>query len=72
MFIEHRAASPTPSHHGRMPARLHRYYGAAYLHLITTSCFQRQPWLSTAHSRDLFLRALEQYVAAIISWWSAM
>src|SRR5258706_15239138 len=26
----------------RMPNRLHRYYGAGYLHFITTSCYQRR------------------------------
>ncbi len=43
-----------------MPARLHRYYGSGFLHFITTSCYQRQPWLGTAQRRDLFLRTLEQ------------
>jgi putative transposase len=43
-----------------MPARLHRYYGSGFLHFITTSCYQRQPWLRTAQRRDLFLRTLEQ------------
>jgi REP-associated tyrosine transposase len=43
-----------------MPARLHRYYGADYLHFITTSCYQRFPWLDNALNRDLFLDTLEQ------------
>jgi putative transposase len=43
-----------------MPPRLHRYYGADYLHFITTSCYQRFPWLDHASSRDLFLQTLEQ------------
>ena len=43
-----------------MPPRLRRYYGAGYLHFITTSCYRRQPLLSNPHDRDLFLRVLEQ------------
>lgn len=42
-----------------MPNRLHRYYGAGYLHFITTSCYQRRPLLGTARNRDLFLEVLE-------------
>jgi REP-associated tyrosine transposase len=43
-----------------MPNRLHRYYGAGYLHFITTSCYRRRPLLGTARNRDLFLQVLEQ------------
>ena len=43
-----------------MPARLRRYYGAGYLHFITTSCYRRSPLLDTPQSRDLFLEALER------------
>jgi putative transposase len=43
-----------------MPTNLHRYYGAGYSHFITTSCYQRRPLLDTPHSRDLFLRVMEQ------------
>ena len=43
-----------------MPTRLHRYYGAGYSHFITTSCYQRLPFLGSARNRDLFLEALEQ------------
>lgn len=43
-----------------MPPRLRRYYGAGYLHFITTSCYQRQPLLSSPQNRDLILRVLEQ------------
>ena len=43
-----------------MPTNLHRYYGAGYLHFITTSCYQRRPLLGTPRSRDLFLEVLEQ------------
>ena len=25
-----------------MPNKVHRYYGAGYLHFITTSCYQRK------------------------------
>ena len=44
----------------RMPNRLHRYYGAGYLHFITTSCYHRLPLLGTGQNRDLFLQVLEQ------------
>ena len=43
-----------------MPRRLHRYYGAGYLHFITTSCYQRRPLLGNRQSRDLFLEVLER------------
>ena len=43
-----------------MPTNLHRYYGAGYLHYITTSCYQRRPLLGTAQNRDLFLEVMEQ------------
>ena len=40
--------------------RLQRYYGAGYLHFITTSCYRRRPLLATARNRDLFLKILEE------------
>ena len=43
-----------------MPNRLHRYYGAGYLHFITTSCYQRRPLLDSRRNRDLFLQVLER------------
>jgi REP element-mobilizing transposase RayT len=43
-----------------MPNRLHRYYGAGYLHFITTSCYPRRPLLGSPLSRNLFLQVLEQ------------
>jgi putative transposase len=43
-----------------MPTNLHRYYGAGYLHFITTSCFQRRPLLDAPQNRDLFLEVMEQ------------
>ncbi len=43
-----------------MPSRLHRYYGAGYLHFITTSCYQRRALLGKKQDRDLFLEVLEQ------------
>ena len=42
-----------------MPNRLHRYYGAGYLHFITTSCYRRMPLLAKAQHRDLLLAVLE-------------
>ncbi len=43
-----------------MPNRLHRYYGAGYLHFITTSCYQRRMLFGSRLNRDLFLQVLEQ------------
>ncbi len=43
-----------------MSNRLHRYYGAGYLHFITTSCYQRRPLLGIRQNRDLFLEVMEQ------------
>ncbi|MGZ4867859.1 MAG: REP-associated tyrosine transposase [Candidatus Angelobacter sp.] len=43
-----------------MPNRLHRYYGAGYLHFITTSCYQRRALLGGQQDRDLFLQVLER------------
>ena len=43
-----------------MPNKLHRYYGAGYLHFITTSCYQRTPLLASPQHRDLLLEVLEQ------------
>jgi putative transposase len=40
--------------------RLHRGYGAGYLHFITTSCYERRPFLGSPENRDLFLQALER------------
>jgi hypothetical protein len=37
-----------------MPTRLHRYYGAGYLHFITTSCYQRRALLGPSQNRDFF------------------
>jgi len=43
-----------------VPNGLHRYYGAGYLHFITTSCYRRLPMLGTARNRNLLLDILEQ------------
>jgi putative transposase len=43
-----------------VPNKLHRYYGAGYLHFITTSCYQRRALLGLPQTRDLFLEVLEQ------------
>jgi putative transposase len=43
-----------------MPANLHRYYGAGYLHFITTSCYQRRALLGAPQDRDLFLEVMER------------
>ena len=43
-----------------MPSRLRRFYGAGYLHFITSSCYRRQALLGNVRNRNLFLRVLEQ------------
>ncbi len=43
-----------------MPKGLKRYYGAGYLHFITSSCYQRRAVLGNARRRNLFLEVLEQ------------
>jgi REP element-mobilizing transposase RayT len=43
-----------------MPTNLHRYYGAGYLHFITTSCYQRRALRGTPQNRDLFLEIMER------------
>ena len=43
-----------------MPTGLHRFYGAQQLHFITTSCYQRRPWLGTPARRTFFLKILEE------------
>ena len=43
-----------------MPTNLHRYYGAGYLHFITTSCYQRRPLLASPQNRNLFLEVMEE------------
>ncbi len=43
-----------------MPPRLHRYYGAGYLHFITFSCYHRRPLLGTPQRRQRFLNLLEE------------
>jgi hypothetical protein len=41
-----------------MPTKLHRHYGAGYLHFITTSRYQRRALLDTPQNRDLFLEGM--------------
>ncbi len=60
MFIRHRLTPCVCATESSMPNRLHRYYGAGYLHFITTSCYKRRPMLGNPRSRDLFLQILEQ------------
>ncbi len=43
-----------------MPNRLRRYYGAGYLHFITTSCWRRRALLGSGQNRDLFLEVMER------------
>ena len=42
-----------------MPRRLHRQYGAGHLHFITTSCYQRRPWLDSDRHRDMFVDVID-------------
>jgi putative transposase len=43
-----------------VPKGLKRFYGASYLHFITSSCYRRRALLHSAARRDLFLQTLEQ------------
>ena len=43
-----------------MPSQLKRFYETADLHFVTFSCYHRQPNLSLALNRDLFLSVIEQ------------
>ena len=43
-----------------MPRRLYRCYGLGYLHFITSSCYQRRPFLNTPRRRTLLVRILEE------------
>ena len=43
-----------------MANKLHRYYGAGYLHFITTSCYRRLPLLDRGQNRDLLLEVVER------------
>ena len=40
--------------------KLRRYYGAGYLHFITTSCYRRLALLEKPQHRDLLLEVLER------------
>ena len=60
MFTRHIAQPRFRAIYPEMPNRLHRYYGAGYLHFVTTSCYQRRPVLGTPQNRDLFLEVFEQ------------
>src|ERR1700722_3491824 len=48
-----------PCYSLRVPNKLRRYYGAGYLHFITTSCYRRLPLLGKREYRDLLLEVLE-------------
>jgi putative transposase len=39
---------------------LKRYYGRGDLRFVTFSCYRRRPLLGTAHSRDCFVKILDQ------------
>ena len=43
-----------------MTQGLERWYGGHDLHLITCSCYHRQPQLGSAYRCDLFLRLLKE------------
>ena len=42
-----------------MPSGLERFYGRGHLHFITASCYRREPLLSAAWRRDLFVKVLQ-------------
>lgn len=42
------------------PHGCNRYYGAGYLHFITTSGYQRRALLGRPQNHDVFLQVLEQ------------
>ncbi len=46
MFISHIPNLNVPCWNWLVPNGLHRYYGAGYVHFITTSCYQRMPVLA--------------------------
>ncbi|MFZ0733226.1 MAG: hypothetical protein WAM79_12935 [Candidatus Sulfotelmatobacter sp.] len=41
-----------------MPANLHRYYDAGYVHFITTSCYPRTALVNEAQKAEMRLRGL--------------
>ena len=43
-----------------MPKGLKRYYGQHHLHFVTFSCYRRLPLLSSAGSRNIFVKILDQ------------
>jgi putative transposase len=43
-----------------VPRRLYRCYGLGYLHFITSSCYQRRPFLNTPRRRSLLVKILEE------------
>src|SRR5262245_34070291 len=43
-----------------MPKGLQRFHSSGHEHFITCSCYHRQPFLSSARRRDLFLTILEE------------
>ena len=43
-----------------MPNKLRRYYGAGYLHFITTSCYHRLPLLQKRGDLSKVMQALKQ------------
>jgi hypothetical protein len=43
-----------------MPTGLQRFHHIGHWHFITCSCYHRQPFLSSARCRDVFVEMLEQ------------
>jgi hypothetical protein len=56
VFIGHIQALEALCYRSLVPNQLRRYYGAGYLHFITTSCHHRQPLLSEGRSPGFVLR----------------
>jgi putative transposase len=52
--------SPLPDYYGWMALALKRYQQFGHLHFVTFSCYQRQPFMETPETRELFEEALER------------
>ncbi len=50
----------------RVPTGLKRCYGAGYLHLITSSCYQRRAVLGNAAVGIFFWKFWSRYAAAMV------
>jgi hypothetical protein len=76
MFTRHILTACVYATNPPCPTRLHRNYGAGYLHFITTSCYQRRPLLNSPENRICFSRFSNgsASVISLSSWatWSCL